>query len=573
MNKTILTLITICLTCQLAFCQVGNASSQGLLHQSSDLTHAITTSPSKIQDLAILGKVWGFLKYHHPSVDEGTYNWDQELVDIFPSVLEAKTAVERNHLLERWVDGLGMVEVGFIPAQEQATVKLSPDLDWINVDTLGNTLVEKLRLIQKAKRKDVHHYIGYVSGIQNPLFKNEEPYSSVSFPSVELRLLALYRYWNIIHYYFPYKNQTDEPWSKVLEKFIPKFLEANSELEYKLAVLSLIAHVQDTHANIWSQDSVLSAYRGKNYSAILLSFIEDKVVVTGNRIEELGRQTGLKQGDVIESVDGKPIAALLKERLPFTPASNYSTQLRDFTRDLLCSNDTAVTVTYSRDSNLMTATIRCYSPNQVTLPSRMQRKDTCFRLLTPDIAYLYLGNIKNEYLPKLMPEVLKTKGLIIDLRCYPSEFMVFTLGTYLLAEPTPFVKFARPNLETPGLFTFTNPLKVGRYNSDYYKGKVVVLVNELTQSQAEYTAMAFRAAPDAKVIGSTTSGADGNVSEIFLPGGIRTLISGIGVYYPDGRETQRIGIIPDIEVKPTIKGIAEGRDEVLEKAIELINNR
>jgi C-terminal processing protease CtpA/Prc len=73
-------------------------------------------------------------------------------------------------------------------------------------------------------------------------------------------------------------------------------------------------------------------------------------------------------------------------------------------------------------------------------------------------------------------------------------------------------------------------------------------------------------------VGSTTAGADGNVSEIFLPGGLRTLISGIGIYYPDGTETQRIGIVPDVVVKPTIEGIKKNRDEVLEKAIELINN-
>lgn len=48
------------------------------------------------------------------------------------------------------------------------------------------------------------------------------------------------------------------------------------------------------------------------------------------------------------------------------------------------------------------------------------------------------------------------------------------------------------------------------------------------------------------------------------------MISGIGVYYPDGRETQRIGIVPDIEVKPTIKGVKAGKDEVLEYAVEYI---
>jgi C-terminal processing protease CtpA/Prc len=84
--------------------------------------------------------------------------------------------------------------------------------------------------------------------------------------------------------------------------------------------------------------------------------------------------------------------------------------------------------------------------------------------------------------------------------------------------------------------------------------------------------MAFRAGDNVTVIGSTTAGADGNTSKIHLPGGLLTMISGIGVYYPDGTETQRIGIVPDVEVKPTIKGIKEGRDELLEKAIKIINN-
>lgn len=51
------------------------------------------------------------------------------------------------------------------------------------------------------------------------------------------------------------------------------------------------------------------------------------------------------------------------------------------------------------------------------------------------------------------------------------------------------------------------------------------------------------------------------------------MISGIGVYYPDGKETQRIGIVPHIELKPTIQGVKERRDELLEKAVETINSK
>jgi hypothetical protein len=49
------------------------------------------------------------------------------------------------------------------------------------------------------------------------------------------------------------------------------------------------------------------------------------------------------------------------------------------------------------------------------------------------------------------------------------------------------------------------------------------------------------------------------------------MISGIGVLYPDGTETQRKGIRIDYEIKPTIQGIKAGKDELLEKAIQIIN--
>lgn len=134
------------------------------------------------------------------------------------------------------------------------------------------------------------------------------------------------------------------------------------------------------------------------------------------------------------------------------------------------------------------------------------------------------------------------------------------------------MKFTTGSILTPGLYTFGDSLiYAGHENKDYYKGKVCILVDGISVSSAEFHAMAYRTAPKATVIGSTTAGADGNISQILLPGGIRTAISGIGVYYPDGRETQRVGIVPDIEVRPTIAGIKAGRDEVLEKAIEIIN--
>ena len=75
----------------------------------------------------------------------------------------------------------------------------------------------------------------------------------------------------------------------------------------------------------------------------------------------------------------------------------------------------------------------------------------------------------------------------------------------------------------------------------------------------------------ATVVRATTAGADGNVSELYLPGSILTTIAGLGIYYPDGSQTQQVGIVPDIFCQLTVEGIKAGKDEQLERAIEFIN--
>ncbi|GAA4175351.1 S41 family peptidase [Sphingobacterium ginsenosidimutans] len=112
--------------------------------------------------------------------------------------------------------------------------------------------------------------------------------------------------------------------------------------------------------------------------------------------------------------------------------------------------------------------------------------------------------------------------------------------------------------------------KTGNTNPDYNKGKVVILVNEPTQSRAEFHALAYSTHPKAQVLGSTTAAAEGEVSPFFLPEGIWTSFSGIGIYYPNGDDTQRVELKLYLKVSPTIEGIRAGKDEVLEKAIALI---
>ena len=90
-----------------------------------------------------------------------------------------------------------------------------------------------------------------------------------------------------------------------------------------------------------------------------------------------------------------------------------------------------------------------------------------------------------------------------------------------------------------------------------------MLIDERAISQSEHSGLFYHTANGTVFIGSPTQG----VTYFIAPGGIRISFSGHDVRWPDGRQLQRVGLTPDIEVRPTIAGIQAGQDEVLERAL------
>ncbi|MBO0359799.1 hypothetical protein J0X19_17690 [Hymenobacter sp. BT186] len=551
------------------------AAQDTAFQQASGITFPEKLTQQQLENLAVLGRVWGFVKYYHPAVAAGNFNMDAELFRVLPSVLAAPNEKSRSQLLSTWVAKFGEVPVcktcKELPANK---VRLQPDLAWLSdKKQLSETLRIHLAYLRQNRNQGEHYYLNTVPNTGNPLFQHEASYGRAKLPDAGLRLLALYRYWNIIAYFFPYRYAIGEDWQQVLPEFIPKLTSADTAEQYRLALLALIARIHDTHANIY-QDEVLTEHNGKLYAPVRLRFVENQAVVTEYYDAALGKASGLQPGDVVVKINGVPVPELVKKWQPIAPASNEPTQLRNIANLLLRGNTEQVPLVVRRDGKEFPVTISRYESTKLNLKSNWGTLDpeaSAWRLLPGNIGYLALGTIKKDKLPEIMQAAENTKGMVIDIRNYPSEFVVFALSQYLVQKPTPFVLFSGPSITYPGTFPLMEkPISVAPGKVKPYPGKIIILVNEISQSQAEYTTMALRTAPNATVIGSTTAGADGDVSTIVLPGGISTRISGLGVYYPDGRETQRVGIIPDIEVKPTIKGIKEGRDEVLEKAVQLI---
>jgi len=558
-----------------------------------------------ITKLELLGKIWGFLKYHHTEVGKGKYDWDDELFQFLPEYMNVNNTRQRDELLLRWIEKYGEVPECATSKETATDAYQKPDFTWIENGNISAALKEKIKEIYQNRHQGTHYYIkkAYYDG--NPEFLNEQTYSA-SFPDKNLRLLALYRYWNIIQYFFPYKYLTDKKWDEVLREYIPVFINAKTAVEYQLAVLQLAGETNDTHARLLLGENEtdlvrgtryaplrtneIDSLRGTKYAPFRVRFIENKLTVTGYFKPNIKETTGLEIGDFITHINGKEIEYIIDSIKSYYPASNEVARMYYIAPDLVRSNNNSIHIVYNSSGTIKQKELTMYErsdlnmdePNiKLSYDTIMIDKDSVF------IGYITLETIKDTEISHIKKAFMNAKGIIIDIRNYPATFVPFALGEFFTSTRKPFAKFTTGNLNNPGEFNFSRNVSVinnnaGNRNSlydfktykseNYFQGKLVVIVNEATISQAEYTAMAFRAGDNTTIIGSQTQGADGNVSLIPLPGGIKAGISGIGIYYPDGRETQRVGIVPDIEVKPTIEAIREGRDEFLEKALEIIGD-
>lgn len=537
-------------------------------------------SNEKIKVLTNFGMIWGFLKYYHPAVTSGKYNWDKELFLMLPKIMQTSNSADAYRIIENWIDSLGPVPAcNHCNVISKNKIKFPPDFGYLFLkNNLPESLVKKLAYIRDNYSQPTHDYYVSFARAGNPEFKHEIIYDNSPYPDAALRLLSLYRYWNIIQYFYPNRYLIKEDWNKALTEFIPKFIDAKNKYEYIKACLELIAVVHDTHANIWGYNPTLDTLKGVMMAPFKARFVDGKLVVDGYYQSTPAIKDEIKIGDIVEEINGITIDSLVRKFLPLTPASNLSRQLRDMASDygfLLRTNqaDIHVEVKDKHHSNdFVFKTITMYAGEfKDEVGDSLHEKG--YQLLKGSIGYIYPAKLKANDIDSIIKLFKNTKGIIIDLRCYPSTFMPFTYGDWLKQESTPFVSSTFCSLTYPGIIVYGQTVSNGGGYVNHYKGKVVILVNSSTLSQAEYTTMALSTTTGSVVIGSQTAGADGNVSSIDLPGGIHTMISGMGVYYPDSTQTQQVGVKINVEVKPTIQSIKDGEDLPLKKAMDIIENK
>ncbi|MBL7728616.1 MAG: hypothetical protein JNM68_13055 [Dinghuibacter sp.] len=403
------------------------------------------------------------------------------------------------------------------------------------------------------------------------------------YPDMGSRLFGLYNYWNAIHFFFPSKHLIGRNWDSVLDEYIPVFVNARDTFDYFEAMQSLISEIHDSHAGIRVYGNRKAINQKYNFSPpVLIHRIEGKPYVIYIDKTSQQKTDHVQVFDEVVKLDGIPVLEF-EERFRKTVSSSNETAYHDVvTKYLLLTgaNKSEITLTLKRNNKIFDVSFMRTSIFRFPRPDSLVNFSIQYpvsRIIAGDIGYINMDKITNRQVDSVMGLMANTKAIIFDVRNYPKG-TVDRLAAYF-TEQTVATQFNQLMLVSYASLQFGARVNVRKTDYDFvkprkdglrYKGKAVVLCNEYAVSHSEYSIMKFQSAAKAKVIGSQTIGADGNISEIIFPGGYGTWFSALGVYYPNGTETQRVGVKIDIEVKPTVNGIKAGRDEVLERAIRYI---
>jgi C-terminal processing protease CtpA/Prc len=415
--------------------------------------------------------------------------------------------------------------------------------------------------------------------LASQIVQNDKPYADMAFPNVEYRLLALFRYWNVINYFFPYRHLIGDSWETVLPRYIPKF-EANKDaVDYQLTVRELVTEMHDSHGGVRNANASAEKL-GMFLPPALTGYVEGKSVVTKVFDDKLP----IKVGDVILAVDGEPIEKKRESLSRYASASTPQWLMRNVhLRLLLGPKDSKMKLKVQqaggevRDVELARSQT-IMDPKWATL---MERSTQIIQVLPSGYGYVDLDRLQGGEVDKMFETIKDTPAVIFDMRGYPNGTAWAIAPRLTEKKNVVAALFSRPILEATNLSnseladypSFSFEQRIPERQGNVYRGKVVVLINEDAISQAEHSCMFFESATDVTFIGTPTAGANGDITNMVLPGNLVVTFSGHNVRHADGRQLQRLGIQPTIRIDRTIRGVREGRDEILDAAVKFLQQK
>ena len=549
---------------------------------SSLITFSQTKVPES-QKIERLIQIWGLLKYHHPEISKGKLNWNQEFITLYDKIEKIETNEQLNQELLSWITGFESESTKKLYKKkvydQQKLFTKNYDYSWIETSNFNPILISKLHQIREnSNYGDFYASIDKLNNFIN--FKNDKGFDSFNYRIKSHRILFLASFWNVMKYWNVNIYLTDEPWSEVLKNLQLDFINADTEEKFEFAKMKLFSKLNDSHSDYFNDYIFKNVYN--RFASFGGKLINDSLLVTTLHSKSLAAKDNIKLKDVIYEIENKSVKDYFYEKFKdFGSTSNLNNARNIYSYYwLLSSNKDSMHVKFiSADKKIESKYVKLYEyetykpeeKENISIP-----KQETFYELNTDIGFINLGKISKKELKTAFYSFANKKGIIIDLRNYPTKVNEDDIAKYLYPKKKIFVKILAPSKPSLGNYDMQAPLKflknpfaAGSKNRKYFKGKIVLMVNRSTGSRAEYFAMLIQQSPNCTAIGEQTFGAIMNRIEITLSDKTTIDFTGMGAFYPNDIGVQRNGIKIDYEVKESAKNY--NPNQYIEEAIKIIN--
>jgi Peptidase family S41 len=387
---------------------------------------------------------------------------------------------------------------------------------------------------------------------------------------------ALLVAYGAIYTFFPYLEETRQHGT---DRFAARLSECVLNIEGRSSPQRFLNHAPDRAAvrtALRHFAELLSDGHAWLYDNGTMESIEAPVALVPARSAFLVAASTVPEmqpGDEVLSVDNVPVATAVNRAAQLESGSPQAVRARIAARLLQASSVVSVRSTNRR---VHTVTIASRAATTATAkPTGERAPGRLHDLRAPEIAYISL-DANGAHAPSqanlaaIQSVIDGSRGVILDMRGYPARFAWAVLA-YVLPETARGPEMTE-RLVGPAFKGFASPdaaQTIAMWTSEKqgYTGPVAVLTSATTQSQAEHLLSFFRSAQRGKLIGSPTSGANGTITGVQLPGGYGLTFTGMRVRHPDGSRFHALGHIPDLAVEPTAADLQQGRDTVLRAAI------
>lgn len=571
----------------------------------------------QVENLRAFARVYGYVRYFHPSDEASAVDWSalavlgagvvrdasderalqDALTRLFAAVAptlqiyrEGAPAPELSRLTPTSRDGLttvawqhlglggGLIQSAYVSKRTDRTIEL--ELPGAGIASIGP---EPLFPATVAVGEVIDAPIGRGLRVQVPLAlysrdgrtlggdaaafagmqallasdRERRPLAHRSLEHPDLRAAAVVVAWNILQHFYPYFDVVAVDWAAALDEALVASVQANDGEVFRAALERMIAALADGHANVLTEGT-----RGTTGGLPLtFEWIEDAAVVVASATPLVRR------GDVLAAVDGVPTLQRIGDVERRISGSPQWRRVRAMGRLAQGPRGQEARLTLRRGDAEVTATLAYAGEATPTEPLGPQ-----IRREPDGVFYVDLERASWSEIEAVLPQLARAPGVVFDLRGYPNRND--EILAHLLKQPDTsrawmqVPQIVRPDHVAPVAYQEHGWLRSPA--SPRISGKVAFLSGPGAISYAESVMGLVSHYRLGEIVGAATAGANGNINQFALPGGLRMVFTGMKVVRHDGSQHHIRGVEPTIPASRTIAGVRDGRDEVLERGLAVV---